>query len=204
MTEDSDFKKKFLLCIFIYFASFLAILQADYIYGQDIRLLSNTAGLSVSKNAFVNEVLSLVLFTGTKVQDISPIPQLISIVLLAFSSVALVSIFCAKITFFRVACATVLGLTPYFLPHMCYKFSSLIECMSILLAIIPFLFQTRKKFAIASILSLVLAGFLYLPAISIYLIVFSFKMIQKKISGQGGVFSLPLISMLFSVAFFTI
>lgn len=195
--SDTDFRRRFILCFCTYLISFLAVIYADYIYGEDIRLLSNTAPLVVSKISVVNTVLSFLLFTGTKVQDISPLPQLVSLFVLAMASVMLVSVLCSKITYSRVMFATCLGLTPYFLPHLSTKFSSLFECICIFLAILPFVFKNKKTFVCASIVSVLLVAVLYFPALSIWLIVFSFKCIQDIQAGKlkkNKIFLMPAIS----------
>ena len=105
--------------------------------------------------------------------DISPLPQLLAILILSVSSVLLVYIIGnKKITTVRLLASIPVGLSPYFLECLSFKFDSPYIALSILLSIIPFLFATRQKtFFFCSAVSLLMMCMTYQAASGIYLLI---------------------------------
>ena len=162
-----------LLMLAVYFLGILTIIRANFLYFDDIaRTILGNRGWSVWSR-YVSDFLSVFIHADTNLTDISPIPQLFAILILAISSLLLVYIVSnKKITAVRLLASIPLGLSPFFLECLSYKFDAPYMALSILVSIVPFLFIARKKaFVFCSVVSLLIMCTTYQVASGIYLLI---------------------------------
>ena len=166
-----SFIKPVLLLSGIYLLGSFTILRADFYYYFDdlVRSMSGRR-LWYPGSRYISDFLSIFIHADTKITDISPIPQLISIIILSVSSVLLVYVLGNKrITNIRLLASIPLGLSPYFLANIAFKYDAPYMALSILASIVPFLFIDRKKaFIFCSIISLLIMCMTYQASSGIY------------------------------------
>ena len=154
----------------VYFWGILTIIRANFLYIDDtLRSVGGFRGWFIWSR-YVSDLLSIVIHGDTNLTDISPLPQLLAILILSCSSVALVYVIGnKKITVVRLLASIPLGLSPYFLECLSYKFDAPYMALSILASIVPFLFIARKKaFFFISVVSLLIMCMTYQAASGIY------------------------------------
>ena len=165
--------KPVLLMLSIYLLGTLTIIRADFLYIDDI-------GWSVSGyrgwynwSRYVIQILSYIVQPEIQMTDISPMPQLLAVLILSCSSVLLVYVLCkGKLTPVRLLASIPLGLSPYFLECLSYKFMACYMAFSVLTSIVPFLFIARKKaFFFCSVAALLVMCMTYQAASGIYMLI---------------------------------
>ncbi|MDR2233616.1 MAG: glucosyltransferase domain-containing protein [Tannerella sp.] len=157
----------------IYLLGAFSIIRANFLYMDDIgHALEGYRGW-YNWSRYVTELLAIIIHADFKLSDISPLPQLIACLMLAISSVLLVyTIGRGKITYIGLLASIPLGLSPYFLECLSYKFDAPYMAISILASIVPFLFVTRRKaFFLVSVISLLIMCMTYQAASGIYMLV---------------------------------
>ena len=167
-----SFLKPSFILLGVYLLGVLTIIRANYSYKDDVWRAAAGSRQWFSWSRYVSEFFSIFIHGDTRLTDISPIPQLLAILILVVSSVLLVYILTGKITVARLLASIPLGLSPYFLECLSYKFDSPYMALSILASIFPFLFIARKKiFLLISIVSLLIMITAYQPAAGIYMMI---------------------------------
>jgi len=80
---------------------------------------------------WINTYLSIFIHAERRITDISPVPQLIAVCILSISSISLIYILSGKKEFniFAIIAAVPLGLSPFFLECLSYKFDA--PCMAL-------------------------------------------------------------------------
>jgi hypothetical protein len=127
-----------------------------------------------TSSRYVNQYLSVLLHTNERLTDISPLPQILAAGILAVCSVALVYVFSdGKVTVPRLIAALPLGLSPYFLNCISYKFDAPYMALSVAAGIVPFLFANarRWRFGLISIVCLLIMCMTYQASSGIYIMV---------------------------------
>ena len=164
------FIKPVLLMFGIYLLGIFTIIRANYLYMDDIRHSIDGHIEWYNWSRYVAFITSIFMHGDIKMTDISPLPQLLAILILSCSSVLLVFILGkGKITIVRLLASIPLGLSPFILECLSFKFSSPNMVLSILACIIPFLFIPRKKaFFFVSAVSLLVMCMTYQAASGIY------------------------------------
>jgi len=174
--SEIDFRsllKPVLIMLVVYLLGIFTIIRANYLYADDMGWSMNGYRGWYNWSRYVIMLLSYIVQPEILMTDISPIPQLLAAFILSCSSVLLVYILGnGKITTVRLLASIPLGLSPYFLECLSYKFAAPYMALSILLCIIPFLFIARKKaFVFWSVVSLLMMCMTYQVAAGIYLLI---------------------------------
>jgi hypothetical protein len=178
MTRFSKLKpflKPFGIVFVIYVFGALALLAAGSNYLDDNN--RNTYGghdYAELFGRYVSHGLSTLL-TGNAAMDLSPATQVVALALLAAASVILVYVLCnkepKKLTWGRLLATVPLGLSPWFLQCLSFKYDSIFMALSVLAVITPFLFfGDRKRFILASVVGLGVALTTYQTSTSIYIL----------------------------------
>jgi len=180
-----SFVKPGLLMFAVYLLGILTIIRANFSYKDDIQRSVEGYRGWFDWSRYVSEFSSFFVQPEIRLTDISPIPQLLAILILAFSSVLLVYIIGnRKITLTGLLASIPLGLFPYFLECLSFKFDSPYIALSVLACIFPFLFITRKKaFLFVSIISLLVMYMSYQAVSGIYpiiVVMFCFQYWNRK------------------------
>jgi len=169
-----SFFKPLLILSSVYLLGILTIIRANVLYIDDIgRAADGYRGWFFAWSRYVSEFLSIFIHADTNLTDISPIPQLLAIIILSISSLILVYVIGKKkITTVRLLASIPLGLSPYFLGNLSFKFDAPYMALSILVSIVPFLFVARKRaFLFVSIVSLLIMCMTYQASSGIYMMI---------------------------------
>jgi len=165
--------KPVLLMSGVYLLGILSIIRANFLYADDIRRSISGYRGWYNWSRYVSEFSSILIHGDSHMTDISPLPQLLAILVLAVSTVLLVYVLNnRKITIIGLLASVPIGLSPYMLGCLSYQFDAPYMALSVLSSIVPFLFLARKKaFAFCSIISLLVMCMTYQAASGIYLLV---------------------------------
>ena len=168
-----SFVKPGLVMFGVYLLGILTIIRADFSYLDDLGRSSDGSRGWYYWSRYVSEFSSILVHGDTNLTDISPLPQLLAILILSISSVLLVYVIGnRKITLMRLFASIPLGLSPYFLECLSFRFDAPYMALSILASIVPFLFITRKKaFLVCSAVSLLIMCMTYQAASGIYVLI---------------------------------
>lgn len=129
----------------IYMAALSAVLRANFYYHDDIqRSCWGWPGWGFSRH--VSNLLSKVLHAGSYLTDISAFPQILAVLIIALTSVLCIYLITGKkeITFWQMIAAVPIGLSPYLLECLSFKFDSPYMALSVFFSVVPLL-ANRKK-----------------------------------------------------------
>jgi hypothetical protein len=164
--------KPVLVMFGIYALGMSAVIRANFLYVDDLgRTIEGYKGWS-NWSRYISNFLSMVVHADYTLTDISPLPQLIGVLLIAISSVLLVYILSNnKITLLPLLASIPAGLSPYFLGCLSYKFDAPYMALSVLASVIPFLFiNSTIAFIVISGFSLLVMCMTYQASSGIYLL----------------------------------
>lgn len=125
----------------IYLVAISAILRANFYYDDDIaRALKGFTGWGFSR--YLSNFLSQFVHASTYLSDVSPLPQIIAVFLTALASAIAVYLITGeeKPSFWHLIAAIPIGLSPYFLECLSFKYDSPYMALSVLFSIAPLLF----------------------------------------------------------------
>lgn len=174
----------------IYFVGIIAIIRANFFYIDDLgRGVEGYRGWG-NFSRYLSNFFSSIIHGGFYLTDISPLPQIIAVICCGLSTIIIVAIFSEnrQLSFTKIVAAIPLGLSPYFLECLSYKYDAPYMALSVLVSIIPFLFlpaETTKfnknelkenialyfPFLIASVFGILSMCMLYQASSGIYLMV---------------------------------
>jgi len=150
--KDKFAKYNFLLkpfiCIFIIFAIAISgILRADFNYVDDLGRIAEGYKKWDNFSRYVSCFLSSFIHTSEYLTDISPLPQLLAVCIMAISAVIMLFVYKGekKFSFWDILAIIPLGLSPYFLECLSYKYDAPYMAISIFTSIFPLLFRKRNK-----------------------------------------------------------
>jgi hypothetical protein len=178
-------KRNYISVIFFYLLAYISLFIADVYYADDhIRRYSGKIALA-GAGRFVNEIVIIVWNFSRSILDSSPLFQIYAIFTLATLSLSLLAIFKIKTGVIQLLASTFTGIFPLYYSNMLYKVDAPFMSLSILFAVIPFLFYQRPKmFYLASFLSSIITLSTYQISLSAYPIVFLFVLAGEFISDR--------------------
>lgn len=169
-------KKPFFILFICILIAATPLLLANFNYLDDLGRVAIGYRHWDNYSRYVSEYGSILLHAGTHLTDISPLPQLIAIAFMAAAGV--MAICCLKsakdahISFFDIAAALPLAISPYFLECLSYKFDAPYMAFSVLISIFPvwvYKYQgTKWPFCLSSILCTILMCMSYQASSGIY------------------------------------
>lgn len=177
--------KSVLVMFGIYALGMSALIRANFLYSDDLgRTIAGYKGWH-GWSRYISNLLSMFIHADYTLTDISPLPQLIAALFIAISSVLLVFVVGnKKMTMPSLIASISVGLSPYFLHCLSYKFDAPYMALSVLASIIPFLFVGSSiAFIATSVFSLLVMCMTYQASSGIYLlliIALSFKQWNAK------------------------
>jgi len=168
-----SFIKSVLIMSGVYLLGSISLIRANFFYLDDIMRTEYGYRRWYKMNRYVSEFFSILIHGDSHLTDISPLPQIVAILFLAISSVLLVYVLNnRKITTIGLLASVPVGLSPYMLQCLSYKFDSPYMALSVLMSFVPFLFYTRKKaFVFCSIICLLIMCMTYQASSGIYILV---------------------------------
>lgn len=177
---------RYMVLIFIIFVvSYLALLMAHFDFQDDTKRIISGHKSWVGASRYVSEILAVFLHANFYLNDIAPLTQIIALIVMSFSSFFLAyALTDGKVTWISAVASTLLGTCPYFVQNMSFKFDSPYMALSMLFAVIPFLFaENLFVFCATSFVCLILVCSSYQAANSVYLLLaifFAFRMVNEK------------------------
>lgn len=123
----------------VYILGISAILRANYSYVDDLmRAYSGYRGWD-DFSRYLSNFLSPVIHADTYLTDVSPLPQLLACVILGAASVVVLRTLTGRdrFTFWEYAAVLPLGLSPYMLECLAFKFDSPYFSLSVLVSVLP-------------------------------------------------------------------
>ena len=203
-------KKEFISSVFFLFIMYViaifSIIRANFYYIDDVRRSIDGHGMRGDFSRHISQFLSYFLHTDSRLTDISPLPQLVACLLLALAGFILVKIICHKPTKYLLLASLPLGLSPYFLSCLSYKFDAPYMALSILVSVFPFLFMQKNRWLYACIclVSILIMTMTYQAASGIFvmmaLFIFFTNLIYKKDTVKNNFIFLGISAMSYFVA----
>lgn len=190
------FKAVFVFGVCLYLVALFALLRGNAYYLDDwVRSMNRQgfSGFSRYMATFLVEVLNL--FDG--ILDISPLYQLLGICFLTLASMAILYALNGGFSFWGIIALAPLGLSPYFLQNISYKFDCATMSFALLCACLPFIFRKNLAvFCAVSVACLVFSYLSYQAANSVYIVLclfFAFVMMIENFStNKKHIFSFVL------------
>ncbi len=176
--RQKDLWKYFAFMYAVYFVGYLGLLIADVYYIDDLgRSQSGYHNYGFSRH--LANGLSTLIHLNRHSTDISPITQLIAIGFISFGSLMLAKVVRKRLSYFALLASAPLGLSPFFLENISYKFDSPGMALAIAAPIFAFLFIRRNlAFFGASFLSVLIALNSYQAANSVYIVLGLFVLFE--------------------------
>lgn len=160
------------LLLAMYWVLLYPILRADRYYVDDLkRSLMGRTGWDSNGRWLTTLLMKLLQCYDHALVDISPLPQLGAIGVLAWAGVLVKRRFGIRSPVVAALVAFPLGAQPFFLENLSYRFDALSMALALLLAILPVAgMRMDRRGALLGILSLFGSLALYQPAISAFLV----------------------------------
>ena len=142
------FRKEFIILSLVYILSIVAIIRADFYYIDDIGRATQGYQLTGSFSRFIATFMSNLFHTSTWLTDISPLAQIIAALIMAVSSILLLSVFNLNDSnsIWKFIAVIPMGISPYFLSCLSYKYDSPYMAASVLFSVIPLLYRNKKPY----------------------------------------------------------
>lgn len=141
MESKQTFFKSFVVLLIIYVVGISAILRANFNYFDDMgRVAEGYRGWD-NFGRYISYYLSVLIHADNYLTDISPLPQLIAVAIMALAGVIVQDAISDKRIFsIKKAIALIpFGLSPYFLACISYKYDSPYMALSVLASVCPLL-----------------------------------------------------------------
>lgn len=203
------FYKIVFVTFLVYLLAISSIIRADYNYIDDLGRISKGYRNWIDFSRYISELGSIVLHGNFVLSDISPLPQLIAVFILAVASSILIFLIFedAGLNLIGIVSTIPVALSPYFLECLAFKFDSPYMALSVFATIFPFVFFRKSKltFALAVFYGALIMCFTYQASNGIFLAILllysvylwikgleSKDLVSKVLIG-GFVYSLTLI-----------
>lgn len=135
------YQKTFCALLILHLIGISAILRANVLYIDDVRRV--VVGFrEFGFGRKLADLLAVLVHADKNIWDISPLTQLLAICFLSAAGCVVIHLLSEKREFdlWTVIAVLPLGLSPYFLECLSYKFDSPYMALSILVSVVPFLF----------------------------------------------------------------
>ena len=135
--------KAFVILTVILLIGISAIIRADFNYIDDMGRIAEGYKGWENFSRFISNGLATMLYMNNYITDISPLLQLIAVILVALGGIILINTVYERkeFTIWEIIALVPLGLNPYFLECVSYKFDSPFMALSILVSVIPLIFR---------------------------------------------------------------
>lgn len=138
----------FLSFCFFFLMAYSTVLLSNYTYVDDLRRARFGSRNWDDFGRYINEYLSILIHGDAILNDISPLPQLLAIVILAATCTIITKAFITddKFSIWYSLPVTIVGLSPYFLECISFKFDSVYMALSLLFSVLPLVFINCNYF----------------------------------------------------------
>lgn len=165
--------KPFLIILGIYCFAMLAIWHAGVSYADDAGRAITGKGWTSDFNRYSSSILSFIFIQMRfSLVDISPLTQIIAMLILSVATLMLVELFGDKKKLSHLIVATLAGLTPFTLNLWLYKFDAPCMALAFLACVLPFALHLKKirYFAAISFCCLMIAMTSYQAFTGVFLL----------------------------------
>lgn len=215
--NTQGFWKYFLIMFGIYMLGVFSLIRADVYYIDDLN--RSIIGYKEWDNfsRYISWFLSTFMHMDTVLADISPLTQIVAVAFLSFSSLILVWSVREviwkneeskweesempnkkRLSVMGLIASIPIGLSPYFLEELSFKYDSPYMAMSVLFSVIPFIFMHHiRAYVVVSILSLLGMCMTYQASSGVYMILslfFAFLMFNQSNAGIKKSISFVIVS----------
>jgi hypothetical protein len=166
-----QFARWFLFLFLLYFLASTALIRANVLY-EDDQWRAITGGASWELGGrYLSNFLALFFNIGRYTTDTAPLPQYVALALLALTGIAIVYLLCNKeVTYARLFATLPVGLSPYFLECLSYRFDAAFMAVSIIASVVPFLWwEKRRRFFVAAIIGVLATCLTYQASSGIFI-----------------------------------
>lgn len=139
--------QSFIFLSIIFLIAIYPILRANVLYVDDLgRSFAGYNNWSIF-GRYINDIISVLLHGNIFIGDISPIPQLISISVLALACLFMIYCISGKNDFSIISliASIPIAISPYFIECLSYRYDSLYMSISVLIAIAPIILLHPKN-----------------------------------------------------------
>ncbi|PAF46060.1 glucosyltransferase domain-containing protein [Helicobacter sp. 11S02629-2] len=171
--SSPKFLQVFIISAVIYLIALSALLRGDVYYIDDLGRAIGSGDDWAGFSRYIARDLYAIIngFKGFPYTDISPLPQLFAALILSLSGMLISFIVRKKLDIVGIVATLPLGLSPYFLENLSYKFDAPLMSFSLLLILVPFLFKDNiKLFLYTSVVFLILSLSTYQASNGIYIV----------------------------------
>ena len=138
------FVKPFLIVFAIYCIAMISLWRANVSYIDDMGRAIAGYAWNDDFNRYSSSILSYILNVNFSLSDISPLPQIIAATILSIVSLIVTYVLGDhKIKYLPLLMSTFIGLTPFMMGAMVYKFDAPCVALAMLAAVLPFLFWDK-------------------------------------------------------------
>jgi hypothetical protein len=162
----------FLILSVIYLLGIITIIRANYYYNDDLNRALNGYRSWAGWGRYIPEFLSIIIHMNLRLTDISPLPQILAVFILAFSTIIFLKILSPdKISIATIAASVPIGLSPYIMENFSFKFDAPYMALAVFFSIVPFLLYRKTiVYFITSFFCLLAMCMSYQAASGIYII----------------------------------
>ncbi len=162
----------------IYLTAYLSIFRADFNYLDDLGRKHTGYHGWLDWSRWFTQIVSNFVHADLYLADISPLPQMIACFLMAAGSWILLLTFKKEKTvrLGNILAASLVGVTPYFLGIISYKYDSPYMAFSFFISTVPFLLYKKSKilYVLGSLICLILMCTSYQASSGVYPLVVLF------------------------------
>lgn len=192
-------KSKLLWIIIIYMIPIMYIGLSEYPYIDDIgRQIQGYSGFAEHYSRLASEILGIALNGGTHMTDLGLTTFLVSIIFLSLTSFVVVYVFSEgkKLSIISVISSTLIGLNPWFLEALSFRFDNPFMTFSLLISVLPFLFWKKhiKLYAISSVLAIYLMCNSYQASSGLYILMVMSLSFVELVQGKKVLETLKKVS----------
>lgn len=144
--EDKSLKKYFGVLFIIYIIALFPIFRGNMNYIDDIARVYEGYAQWEYYSRYMSNFLSHIVHTGWYLPDISPLPQLLAVGIIVISSLIIIYLIKEEkeINIWDIIASIPVGLSPYFLECLSFKYDAPYMAISVLASVAPLLLRRRK------------------------------------------------------------
>ncbi|HDR2543162.1 TPA: glucosyltransferase domain-containing protein [Enterobacter mori] len=177
--------------------------SADIYYADDIvRTMSGAFGWSELGRPLSNLIFYIIGFSSSSIVDISPIPQIASVMLLTLAVWLFSSFTYGKVSISGVIYSSPILLSPFFLQNLAYKYDSITMAAGVLLTTIAFTVGVKsKKECFLSLVLLLASLCLYQPVVNIFIGMIAVSMLKDVSTNDHTIKNFAIRSAIFCFSY---
>ena len=181
--------RAFLILLLIYGIGISAIVRADYFYRDDLGRVAFGYKQWDYFSRYLSTALATLVHGGDYLVDAAPMPQLLAVALMAAAGIVLLYVIFDRTEFslWEIGALVPMGLSPYFLECLSYRFDAPYMVVSVLAAVLPLLLRRGRPVAylLASMLGILAVCTSYQAATGLFPMLVIFLMLRMWNQGKS-------------------